>query len=191
MDFLRKMGFEVYYGDATRIDLLESAGIAQAKILICAIDNPIVNQQIAKLVREKYPHVELMIRARNRDDAYDLLNLGMENIYRESLDTSLSMASDVLNKLGFRKYTLNRQVQNFIKYDEAILRRLAKEPKRGTDSYIFVARQELEKQERYLNEDFNRGIVAYDNHWDSEHIRKTLEEQQDHSDEVSDTNSPS
>ena len=191
VDFLRKMGFEVYYGDATRIDLLESAGIAQAKILICAIDNPIVNQQIAKLVREKYPHVELMIRARNRDDAYDLLNLGMENIYRESLDTSLSMASDVLNKLGFRKYTLNRQVQNFIKYDEAILRRLAKEPKRGTDSYIFVARQELEKQERYLNEDFNRGIVAYDNHWDSEHIRKTLEEQQDHSDDVSDTNSPS
>ena len=46
VDFLRKMGFEVYYGDATRQDLLESAGIAQAKMLICAIDNPAVNKDL-------------------------------------------------------------------------------------------------------------------------------------------------
>lgn len=177
VDFLRKMGFEVYYGDATRIDLLESAGIAQAKILICAIDNPSVTKEITKLVKEKYPHVELMIRAQNRYDAYELLNMGMENIYRESLDTSLSLAKDVLSKLGFRKYTLNQQVQNFIKYDESSLRRLAAEPVQD-DNYIFKARKELEEQERLLNEDFKRGIVEYDNHWDSESIRKVLEDQQ-------------
>ncbi|MGO4918760.1 monovalent cation:proton antiporter-2 (CPA2) family protein [Maribacter spongiicola] len=177
VDFLRKMGFEVYYGDATRIDLLESAGIAQAKILICAIDNPNVTKEITKMVKEKYPHVELMIRAQNRYDAYELLNMGMENIYRESLDTSLSLAKDVLSKLGFRKYTLNQQVQNFIKYDESSLRRLAAEPKQD-DNYIFKARKELEEQERLLNEDFKRGIVEYDNHWDSESIRKVLEDQQ-------------
>ncbi|WP_282179949.1 monovalent cation:proton antiporter-2 (CPA2) family protein [Maribacter stanieri] len=177
VDFLRKMGFEVYYGDATRIDLLESAGIAQAKILICAIDNPSVTKEITKLVKEKYPQVELMIRAQNRYDAYELLNMGMENIYRESLDTSLSLAKDVLSKLGFRKYTLNQQVQNFIKYDESSLRRLAAEPVQD-DNYIFKARKELEEQERLLNEDFKRGIVEYDNHWDSESIRKVLEDQQ-------------
>ncbi|WP_027067088.1 monovalent cation:proton antiporter-2 (CPA2) family protein [Maribacter sp. Hel_I_7] len=177
VDFLRKMGFEVYYGDATRIDLLESAGIAQAKILICAIDNPSVTKEITKLVKEKYPHVELMIRAQNRYDAYELLNMGMENIYRESLDTSLSLAKDVLSKLGFRKYTLNQQVQNFIKYDESSLRRLAAEPVQD-DNYIFKARKELEEQERLLNEDFKRGIVEYHNHWDSESIRKVLEDQQ-------------
>ncbi|MEP2237893.1 MAG: monovalent cation:proton antiporter-2 (CPA2) family protein [Maribacter sp.] len=177
VDVLRKMGFEVYYGDATRIDLLESAGIAQAKILICAIDNPSVTKEITKMVKEKYPHVELMIRAQNRNDAYELLNMGMENIYRESLDTSLSLAKDVLSKLGFRKYTLNRQVQNFIKYDETSLRRLATEPK-GNEDYIFKVRKELEEQERLLEEDFKRGIVEYDNHWDSESIRKVLENQQ-------------
>ena len=177
VDFLRKMGFEVYYGDATRIDLLESAGIAQAKILICAIDNPSVTKEITKLVKEKYPHVELMIRAQNRYDDYELLNMGIENIYRESLDTSLSLAKDVLSKLGFRKYTLNQQVQNFIKYDESSLRRLAAEPVQD-DNYIFKARKELEEQERLLNEDFKRGIVEYDNHWDSESIRKVLEDQQ-------------
>tara|TARA_R110002033_G_scaffold72897_1_gene124108 strand:+ start:49370 stop:51247 length:1878 start_codon:yes stop_codon:yes gene_type:complete len=174
VDFLRKMGFEVYYGDATRIDLLESAGIAEAKILICAIDNPSVTKEVTKLVKEKYPHVELMIRAKNRYEAYDLLNLGIENIYRESLDTSLSLAKDVLSKLGFRKYTLNRQVQNFIKYDEESLRRLARESKRD-DNYIFKARKEIEEQEKLLNQDFKRGIVDYDKHWDSEYIRKALE----------------
>ncbi|MEP2281116.1 monovalent cation:proton antiporter-2 (CPA2) family protein [Maribacter sp.] len=177
VDVLRKMGFEVYYGDASRIDLLESAGIAQAKILICAIDNPSITKEITKMVKEKYPHVELMIRAQNRNDAYELLNMGMENIYRESLDTSLLLAKDVLSKLGFRKYTLNRQVQNFIKYDETSLRRLAAEPK-GNEDYIFKVRKELEEQERLLEEDFKRGIVEYDNHWNSESIRKVLENQQ-------------
>ena len=173
VDFLRKMGFEVYYGDATRQDLLESAGIADAKILICAIDNPDVTKKITKLVKEKYPHVELMIRAKNRYDAYDLVNMGITNIYRETLDTSLTLAKDVLSKMGFRKYTLNTQVQNFIKYDEEGLRRLAKEPKRD-DNYIFKARKELEEQEKLLDEDLKRGFVHMDNHWDSEHIRQQL-----------------
>ena len=102
-----------------------------------------------------------------------MLNLGHENIYHESLETSLTLAKDVLSKMGFRKYTLNRQVQNFIKYDEDSLTRLASEPKRE-DDYIFNAKKELEQQEKFLNEDFKRGIVQYDNHWDSEHVRKAL-----------------
>lgn len=175
VDFLRKMGFEVYYGDATRLDLLESAGIADAKILICAIDSPSVTKQVTKLVKEKFPHVELMIRAKNRYEAYDLINMGIDNIYRESLDTSLTLASDTLSKLGFRKYTLNRQVQNFIKYDEESLRRLAKQPKIDDKNYIFQARKELAEQEKLLEDDFQRGIVLHDNHWDSEHIRQQLD----------------
>lgn len=174
VDFLRKMGFEVYYGDATRVDLLESAGIADAKIIICATNKLAVSKAISAVVKEKYPHVELMIRTKNRYDAYELLNLGHKNIYRESLDTSLNLARDVLSKMGFRKYTLNRQIQNFKKYDEESLRRLAAEPNRG-DNYIFKAREELRQQEEFLNEDFKRGIVDFDKHWDSEHIKKTLE----------------
>lgn len=173
VDFLRKMGFEVYYGDATREDLLESAGIAEAKIVICATNKIAVSKAISKIIKEKYPHVELMIRTKNRYDAYELLNNGEQNIYRESLETSLVLAKDVLSKMGFRKYTLNRQVQNFIKYDEDSLRRLATETKRE-DAYIFKAKKELEQQEKFLNEDFKRGIVEFDNHWDSEHIREIL-----------------
>lgn len=173
VDFLRKMGFEVYYGDATRLDLLESAGISEAKIVICATNKLTVSKAIGKIIKEKYPHVEFMIRTKNRYDAYELLNLGNENVYRESLETSLTLAKDVLSKMGFRKYTISRQVKNFIKYDENSLRRLSSESK-DEENYIFKAKKELEQQEKFLNEDFKRGIVAYDNHWDSELIRKTL-----------------
>lgn len=173
VDFLRKMGFEVYYGDATRLDLLESAGIAEAKIIICATNKISVTKAISKIVKDKYPHVELMIRTKNRYDAYELLNIGHENIYRESLETSLTLAKDVLSKMGFRKYTLNRQAQNFIKYDEDSLRRLALETERK-EKYIFKAKKELEQQEKFLNEDFKRGVVDLDNHWDSDYIKNVL-----------------
>ncbi|SIS72410.1 Kef-type potassium/proton antiporter, CPA2 family [Zobellia uliginosa] len=175
VDFLRKMGFEVYYGDATRTDLLESAGIAEANILICAMDNPDVIKQLAKTVKDKYPQVKIMVRAKNRYVAYEFLNMEIDHIYRESLETSLKLASEVLSQMGFRKYTLQRQAQNFIKYDEDSLRRLAKEGQIGDDNYIFKARKELEQQEKLLEQDFKRGIVEFDSHWDSEQIRVALE----------------
>ena len=176
VDFLRQMGFEVYYGDATREDLLESAGIAEAKIIICATNRLAVSKAISKIVKEKYPQVDLMIRTKNRYDAYELLNMGHTQVYRESLDTSLLLARDVLSKMGYRKYTLNTQLQNFRKYDEESLKRLAQEPKRD-EKYIFKVREELKQQEKFLNDDLKRGVVDFDNHWDSESMKKALEKQ--------------
>ena len=170
VDLLRKMGFEVYYGDATRMELLESAGIAEAKILISAIDNSDNVIHLTKMVKEKYPNVKLMLRAKNRYDAYDLLNMGVEDVYRESLETSVKMAGDALNHLGFRKYTIYRQAQKFIQYDEEGLRRLADRPK-TEEEYIFKAKKEIKQQEKQLEEDLKRGIIEFDNHWDSEQIR--------------------
>lgn len=170
VDFLRKMGFKVFYGDATREDLLKSAGIAEADILITAIDNPDATFKLVKLIKEKYPHVKLMVRAKNRYDAYDLLNMGVEKIYRESLDTSVKLASDVLSEMGFRKYTLHRQIQKFIQSDEEGLRRLASKA-RNEDDYIFKAKEEIAAQEKLLEEDRLRGIIEDDHLWDSEQMR--------------------
>ncbi|AYN66687.1 potassium transporter [Euzebyella marina] len=171
VDFLRKMGFEVHYGDATRIDLLESAGIADAQVLISALDHPATTRKLIEIVKKKYPNVDMMVRAKNRYEAYELLNMGVENIYRESLDTSVKMASDVLSKMGFRKYTLYRQAQNFIKLDEESLRRLAAERPKDEKEYIFKAREEMAQQEKVMDQDWQRGIYQNDNHWDSEQMR--------------------
>ena len=170
VDLLRKMGFEVYYGDATRMDLLESAGIAEAKILISAIDDPDTAIQLSKMIKEKYPKLKLMVRAKNRYDAYELLNMGIEHVYRESLETSVKMASDVLQHLGFRRYTVHRQAQKFIQYDEEGLRKFSDKPK-TKEEYIFRVTEMIKQQEKQLEEDLQRGIIEYDNHWDSEQMR--------------------
>lgn len=170
VDLLRKMGFNVYYGDATRMDLLESAGISDAKILICAIDDPETSTHLAKILKEKYPNLKLMFRAKNRSDAYELLNMGIQNVYRESLESSVKLASDALHSMGFRKYTVHRQALKFIQYDEEGLRRLS-----GTtedkEEYIFRVREEMKLQEKQLEEDLNRGIIEDDKQWNSEQMR--------------------
>lgn len=170
VDLLRKMGFKVFYGDATREDLLKSAGIEEADILITAIDNPDTTAKLVKLIKKKYPQIKLMVRAKNRYDAYELFNMGVENIYRESLDTSVKLASDALHEMGFRKYTLHRQAQKFIHSDEESLRRLAKQPRNG-EAYIFKAKEEIAAQEKLMEEDRRRTIFENDHHWDSEQRR--------------------
>ena len=156
VDFLRKMGFEVFYGDASRMDLLESAGIAEADYLICAIDNPDVALGIVKKVKDQYPHVKLLVRARNRNDAYDLHNIGVEHIYRESLDTSVKMASDVLHFMGFDRAATHDQATKFINLDVLSLKRLATSPKNGKE-YIFKAKEEIAQQEKLLVDDLKIG----------------------------------
>ena len=115
-----------------------------------------------------------MIRAKSRVDAYQLLNAGVTNIYRESLDTSVRVAEDALHFLGHRKYTIHRQAQNFKKYDEESMRRLA-DKVLNSEEYIFKAREEIAQQETLLEEDLKRGdIVGDDTSWDSESMRASI-----------------
>ena len=178
VELLRKMGIEVYYGDATRLDLLESAGAAEADILISAIDNPDINIELAKTLKQHFPKLTLMIRAKNRIDAYELLNTGVEHIYRETIDTSVKLATDALAMLGRRKYTLHRQAQNFIKYDEQALKRLAQQLL-NSEEYITKAREEIALQESLLKEDQNLPMaIDDDSPWDSQHMIDDIKERQ-------------
>lgn len=170
VDLLRRMGFEVHYGDATRIDLLESAGIEDARMLIIALQDLDTIIELVNIVQKKYPQLKLMVRAKDRYDAYELLNMGVENVYRQSIDTSVRLAGDVLHHMGFRKYTIHRQAQKFIKSDEEGLRRLASQPTNEED-YIFKVREEIALQERLLEEDLKKGFIEVDGHWESELLR--------------------
>lgn len=154
VDYLREMGFDVFYGDVSRIDLLESAGIAEADFLISAIDDPDVSLSLMKKLNGKYPNLKLMVRAKNRYDAYEFFNLGIEHIYRESFDTSVKLASDVLYLMGFDKKATEEQAEKFIKLDADSFTRLATTSENKKD-YIFKARAEIAMQEKLLEDDFN------------------------------------
>ncbi|HMO63413.1 MAG TPA: monovalent cation:proton antiporter-2 (CPA2) family protein [Ferruginibacter sp.] len=170
VQFLRQMGFEVHYGDATRLELLQAAGAAKAKILISAIDSPAKTIELAEMARKHFPHLKLFLRARNRFDAYDLLEKEFDNVHRESLHSSVYMAVDVLAALGQRKYTLTRKANDFIKHDNLAMKRLAKE-KDNLTSYITSIRREIAEQEILLNEDTKFLETANDNAWDNTSLK--------------------
>ncbi len=167
VDLLRKMGFKVFYGDATRVDILKSAGADQARILIAAIDSPDINYDLVEKTQKLFPQLTVMVRARSRLDAYELIDTGVNDIYRESLDTSVRLGIDVLIKLGFRKYSATRAGQNFIKYDEAALRQLARH-RHDQDTYIFNTREQIQLQEQLLTNDREVNPTLNDHAWDSD-----------------------
>ena len=165
VDVLRKMGFTVFYGDATRLEILKSAGAENARILIAAIDSPEINFDLIEKLKKEFPRLQVMVRAKSRLDAYDLIDAGVSNIYRESLDTSVRLGVDVLISLGFRSYAANRAGLNFIKYDEASLRRLAAH-RQDQELYIFNTREQIEIQEQLLAEDRKVIPNLHDHAWD-------------------------
>lgn len=173
VELLRKMGFNVYYGDATRLDLLKSAGADEARMLIAAIDSPETNYELIRTAQKHFPHLRIMARARNRFDAYELIDLGLENIYRETLYTAVHLAVDVLENLGFRAYTATRQGQNFIQYDEAALRKLAVQ-RHDMKQYILSVREQIAHQEELLQADLHENLSESDHAWDSEYLRESL-----------------
>ncbi len=151
---LRSYGFKVYYGDATKIPTLRAAGIEDAEILVLCLDDPTDNKFIADLVREHYPKVKIFVRAKNRIDAYDYLNNGINNIYRETLGTAVDMAVDVLHETGMRKYAARRLGKRFMAIDKASVRKLAQIKEEGDELILFTTKEILQREEE---------LLAYDN----------------------------
>ncbi len=170
VELLRKMGFKVYYGDATRLEILKAAGADKAKIFIAAVDSPETNARIIETLRKHFPHLRIFARARNRMDASDLIEHQIENVYRETLYTAVRLGEDVLAALGFRRYTVKRQAMRFIRYDEHSLRKLAAARREGRD-YVLTVKEEIELQERLLQDDLMANLSADDHAWDSEPMR--------------------
>src|SRR5690606_23387825 len=108
VDSLRKMGFKVYYGDASRLELLKAAGCENAKLFIAAIDNPTVNLTVVEMIRKHFPHLKVLARARNRSNAFELVDMGINQFYRENLYSAVHLGVDALVELGHRRYTATR-----------------------------------------------------------------------------------
>ncbi|MDR7131949.1 CPA2 family monovalent cation:H+ antiporter-2 [Algoriphagus sp. 4150] len=171
VEYLRKMGFKVYFGDGTRSELLHSAGAGEASILISAVDVTEYSMKLVEVCKEEFPHLEVMVRAKNRYDAFELMEVGVKNIYREHLDTSIRMGEDVLKKLGFRAHTVHRLAKQFRDYDEKALKVLVNF-KDNKDEYISKNRQQIEMQESLLSSELIRKFSVNDHAWDSDSIKE-------------------
>jgi len=166
VDLLRRMGFKVFYGDATRLDILHSAGADSARTLFIAIDSPSTVSKLVETAKKHFPNLQIMARAGTNLDAHELLDLGVDQVYRGFLDTSVRAGVDVLASLGHRRYSATRAGQNFIKYDEAAMRHLAPHRHDASD-YISNAREQIRLQEQLLASDRASIHNQNDHAWDS------------------------
>ena len=121
VDFVRRFGNQVYYGDASRLDLLRAAGAETAKIFVLAIDDVDASIRTAQLVRAQFPKLKIFARARNRQHTFALMDAGVTHIIRETLLSSLDLAASVLQELGETQASARGAVRKFRQHDEATL----------------------------------------------------------------------
>jgi voltage-gated potassium channel Kch len=121
VDFVRRFGNDIYYGDPSRLDLLRAAGAARVKVFVIAIEDVEINLKAVRLIRSEFPRATVMARARNRRHAWELMDLGVE-VVRETFFSSLFMGQRVLVALGTPEAIAKQRVERFREHDEALLR---------------------------------------------------------------------
>ncbi len=123
IEFSRRFGSKIYYGDPSDPDLLRAANVDAASVFVIATDDVEANIRTARVVRRLYPHLHVFARARNRQHAFRLMDLGVADPVRETLHSSLRMTEQVLGALGVPEATLQQRLRTFVDHDDALLKK--------------------------------------------------------------------
>jgi len=171
VDLLRKLGLKVFYGDASRHDLLHAAGAGKARLLVLALDRVEKNLELVETAKKHFPQLTILARARSRAEAYELLEAGVEHVFRDKLDSSLRLGVEALRLLGFRAHQAHRAAQTFRSHDEKAVRELAT-MRHDHTLYLSTARERIEGLEALLRGDLADSGEMRDAGWDPESLRQ-------------------
>jgi glutathione-regulated potassium-efflux system protein KefB len=144
VDVVRKFGARVYYGDASRHEILEAAQTAKARAFVLAIDDVEASLRTAQMVRQHYPHVPIYARSRDRRHTHRLMDAGVTIIRRETFLSSIDLTRQLLRGLGYPDRDVRFAVETFMAHDR---RRLYEDYKHYTDMEKLQARARSSAQE--------------------------------------------
>ena len=161
VEIVRRLGIKVFYGDATRLDLLQAAGAARARAIVVAIDGEDKAVQLVELVQKHFPGLKIFARAAGRVHAYEFQKRGVMTFYRETLGSSLDLGIDVLKELGMPESEAKSAALIFKQHDEKSVRDLARYWE-DDEAYFKNARQNIEAFEQMFASDTQRGHLAPD-----------------------------
>ena len=171
VDLVRRFGARVFYGDSTRMDLLRAAGAEKAKLLVIAIDDHEAVIELVKMARKHFPNLKIMARVPGRTQAYDLIHLGVDHLYREMFDSSLRCGADALELLGVRAYRARRAARTFRRHDEQVLRELAAH-RDDSATLINLSKQRVQDLAATLQAELDLDTRHDDSGWDTETLIK-------------------
>jgi glutathione-regulated potassium-efflux system ancillary protein KefC/glutathione-regulated potassium-efflux system protein KefB len=155
IDIIRRFGWPVHYGDASRMDLLRTAGAAKAKLLLVAIDDKDKAVEMVEAAHEAFPALTILARAYDRRHAYELLRTPKVGVERETFESALNMGRRALLKLGLSERRAARAAALFREQDDKFFKQLA--PIAGEEeSYIMAARDARETTERLLRAEMEK-----------------------------------
>jgi glutathione-regulated potassium-efflux system ancillary protein KefC len=157
IELLRRFGFKVFYGDATRLDLLEAAGAAKARALVVAIDDIEDSLALVDNVRREFPNLPILARARNVTHYYSLMDRGVTVIERETFESALQLGRHALRELGFGAYRARQAAWKFREHNIASLRAVYPYYK-DQQQYASMAKRARDE----LDEMFARDVKALD-----------------------------
>jgi glutathione-regulated potassium-efflux system ancillary protein KefC len=174
IELLRRFDFKIYYGDATRLDLLHAAGAARAKLLVVAIDDPDTSVRLVESVREHFPQLPLVARARNVSHWQKLRSLGVEVVERETFEAAIALGRASLERLGVRPYEANEQAMLFRRHNlktmESILPHWEDLERRT--QLARTAREQLERQMEGDRSNLERRAAAQGWHAATEKVER-------------------
>ncbi len=170
VDEMRRFGVRGFYGDATRPDLLHAAGLAEARVLVVAIDDPERTLELVKFARRARPDIHIVVRAFDRVAVYALFQAGANDIIREVFDSSVRAGRCALEGLGNHPYRAQKLVEAHVRFDRESMRMLAEVWKPGISvyenaEYIRLATQRNAELERTMMADRGREPTALDRAW--------------------------
>jgi monovalent cation:proton antiporter-2 (CPA2) family protein len=153
VETLGRFGIKSYYGDATRLDLLRTAGAEQAQLFVIAIDHEEQALKIVDLIREHFPRLRILARATSRQHAYELLRRGVQDVYRETFESAVDLSVDALVALGLPKHRAQRAAQLFREHEDASVREMAQLDTEDMKGYVSMARLHIANLENALASD--------------------------------------
>jgi glutathione-regulated potassium-efflux system ancillary protein KefC len=163
IDSMRQFGFKIFYGDATRLDLLEVAGAHKAKVLVIAVDNKEDITQISELAKKHFPHLHVVARARDVPHMYELMKLGVSLAQRELFDSALGAGRHALELLGHGRYEAKEMTDRFRHTNIEQVTRFAKlRDESERKDFIQALRESREELERQLREQAKQPELRYD-----------------------------
>jgi glutathione-regulated potassium-efflux system ancillary protein KefC len=168
VEVVRRFGWPVFYGDATRLALLRTAGAASARVLVLAIDDVAQSIEVAKLAREHFPQLAIVARARNVRHYYQLRDLGVELIERETLDAALATGRSVLELMGMRPHQARNLALRFRQHTVAQLE-LMRPHSQDEAKLIAIAKQGRQQLEQlFAQEREQAGGRAQRGDWEAQ-----------------------
>jgi len=168
IETLRRFGFKVFYGDATRQDLLEAAGADKAKLLVVVVDDETASLELVDMARRRFPHLKIIARARNVQHVIELLNreIPLESVQRETFLAALALGEQALRALGHGAYAAHRRALTFRRANEALLRDMYAHWDEGLERRISLQKAARAQLEQNLAADEKAITERRDHGWD-------------------------